>query len=457
METKANYIAVGVFTIALILAAFGFVYWTAGVRDTGDSTLLRIRITGSASGIGRGSAVLFNGVKVGEVTRVYIDLNSPNTAVLDSQIDRLTPITKSTQADIGIAGLTGQASVELRGGNPNEPKLLDEAEAAGRVAEIIARPSAVTSLLENAQQIFTKADEVLTNLDGFVKDVREPLAETAKNAQKFSDALGKNSDQIDEFLASVGKLSETIDSVSGELDATLKSARDVLDAVDGEKVKTIIASAENTAKRIDEASGKIDGVMDGVTSAVDSLKSFSADAGKSLDKVDEIIAAVDPAQVKSAVENISKAGESAKSAGDSVAKLADSLGARTGDVEQIIKDTKELAAKLNQASTRVDGVMAKVDALLGSGDANGLAAEASETLKAYRKVADTLNGRIGAIADGLARFSNSGLRDVEALVRDGRRSITRIEEAITSLERNPQRIITGGSGTVRQFDGRARR
>lgn len=457
METKANYIAVGVFTIALILAAFGFVYWTAGVRDTGDSTLLRIRITGSASGIGRGSAVLFNGVKVGEVTRVYIDLNSPNTAVLDSQIDRLTPITKSTQADIGIAGLTGQASVELRGGDPNEPKLLDEAEAAGRVAEIIARPSAVTSLLENAQQIFTKADEVLTNLDGFVKDVREPLAETAKNAQKFSDALGKNSEQIDEFLASVGKLSETIDSVSGELDATLKSAREVLDAVDGEKVKTIIASAENTAKRIDEASGKIDGVMDGVTSAVDSLKSFSSDAGKSLGKVDEIIAAVDPAQVKSAVENMSKAGESAKSAGDSVAKLADSLGARTGDVEQIIKDTKELAAKLNQASTRVDGVMAKVDALLGSGDAGGLAAEASETLKAYRKVADTLNGRIGTIADGLARFSNSGLRDVEALVRDGRRSINRIEEAITSLERNPQRIITGGSGTVRQFDGRARR
>lgn len=133
------------------------------------------------------------------------------------------------------------------------------------------------------------------------------------------------------------------------------------------------------------------------------------------------------------------------------------IGGKTADVEQIIKDTKELASRLNQASVRVDGVMEKVDALLGSGSADGLAAEASETLKAYRKVADTLNGRIGTIADGLARFTGTGLRDVEALVRDGRRSITRIEEAITSLERNPQRIITGGSGTVRQFDGRARR
>ncbi len=53
--------------------------------------------------------------------------------------------------------------------------------------------------------------------------------------------------------------------------------------------------------------------------------------------------------------------------------------------------------------------------------------------------------------DGLGRFSGQGLRDVEALVQDSRRSVNRIEQAITDLERNPQRIITGGDGTVRQI------
>ena len=77
--------------------------------------------------------------------------------------------------------------------------------------------------------------------------------------------------------------------------------------------------------------------------------------------------------------------------------------------------------------------------------------------KAFRQVADTLNARLGTITDGLARFSGQGLRDVEALVRDSRRSVNRIEQAVTDLERNPQRIITGGEGTVRQYDGRARR
>ena len=34
-------------------------------------------------------------------------------------------------------------------------------------------------------------------------------------------------------------------------------------------------------------------------------------------------------------------------------------------------------------------------------------------------------------------------------MRDSRRSINRIEEAVTDLERNPQRIISGGDGDVR--------
>lgn len=83
--------------------------------------------------------------------------------------------------------------------------------------------------------------------------------------------------------------------------------------------------------------------------------------------------------------------------------------------------------------------------------------EFSETLAAYRQIANTVNGRVAGVMDGLARFTGQGLKDVQSLVQDSRRSVTRIEQAITDLERNPQRIITGGDGEVRQYDGRARR
>jgi phospholipid/cholesterol/gamma-HCH transport system substrate-binding protein len=101
--------------------------------------------------------------------------------------------------------------------------------------------------------------------------------------------------------------------------------------------------------------------------------------------------------------------------------------------------------------------LAKVDSLLGSGEAQGVMADASATLKEFRRMAETLNARLGTITEGLARFSGQGLRNVEALVGESRRAVGRIEEAITGLERNPQRILTGGEGAVREYDGRARR
>ena len=58
---------------------------------------------------------------------------------------------------------------------------------------------------------------------------------------------------------------------------------------------------------------------------------------------------------------------------------------------------------------------------------------------------------LGVITDNLARFSGQGLSNVEALVQDSRRSINRIEEAVTDLSRNPQRILSGGDGEVRQY------
>jgi phospholipid/cholesterol/gamma-HCH transport system substrate-binding protein len=41
METKANYVIVGIFTLAAIIAAFAFVYWTAAIGDRGETTEYR--------------------------------------------------------------------------------------------------------------------------------------------------------------------------------------------------------------------------------------------------------------------------------------------------------------------------------------------------------------------------------------------------------------------------------
>ena len=330
METKANYVMVGVFTLIVSLLAFGFVYWIARFGEARDSLPLDVRIPGSVTGLTVGSQVLFNGIKVGDVRRLHLDETNPTMVIVQTRVNATTPITRSTAATLGFQGLTGQAYIELKGGSLDEPNLLTEADKEDTVARIDADPSAVNNLLATAQDIAARANSVLGQLEGFVTEARGPLTDTINNTKTFTDALAKNANIIQE------------------------------------------------------------------------------------------------------------------------------LGENTGNINQIVTDAKDMMARLNAASARVDAILEKTDRLLSTDDKDGVVAQATATLESIRQTSDNLDKRLGPIANNLERFSGQGLREVQGVVQDSRRAIQRIEQAVTELERNPQRLIFGGPGSVPQYDGRRR-
>jgi phospholipid/cholesterol/gamma-HCH transport system substrate-binding protein len=124
-------------------------------------------------------------------------------------------------------------------------------------------------------------------------------------------------------------------------------------------------------------------------------------------------------------------------------------------ISSIMDDAAQIASRLEVASQRVDGLFAKVDAMLGTEDAEGLLVDARLAAKALRDMAETLQARSGPIADGLARFSTNGLRDVEALVNDGRQTLTRIDRVLGEFERNPQQLFFGNQN-VPEYQSRRR-
>jgi phospholipid/cholesterol/gamma-HCH transport system substrate-binding protein len=459
METRANYIIVGIVTLAVLLASFGFVYWIARFGDTSNSVQLEVRIPGSVTGLSVGSQVLFNGIKVGDVRRLIIDAKNPKGVVAITEVGIETPVTSATIATLGFQGLTGQAYIELKGGDPNGENILKKAQESGEMPFVEADPGAVNNLIDQAQTIANSAEKVLASLQGFVDDNRAPLTQTIGNANKFSEALAKNSDQIDDFLLSVSDLTKTLQGVSGRLNSTLASAEDLLKSIDKSKVDRILANAEKVSNDLAASSGDIKTITASADLAIKNVGDLAAKANKSLDGVDKVLAAADLEKVKAAVANIEAASKTARTAMDDVAKVTTKIGGRADDVDQIVSNTKELTGRLNQTVVRVDGVLEKISAFLGNteGQGPGLVAEARSTLAAFRKVADTLNLRIGEISDGLAKFSGRGLSNVDALVQDTRRSVTRIEQSITEIEKNPNRLIFGGQGSVPRVDGRNRR
>ncbi len=459
METKANYVLVGIVTMVVLLASFAFIYWIARGTDSQNVVPLEIRIPGSVTGLAVGSQVLFNGIRVGDVRRLSVDAKDPAVVIVLTEVDRSTPITPKTKATLGFQGLTGQAYVELKGGDPTEQNILEKAANDGSIARIEADPGAVNNLIDKAQEITARADRILVSLEKFVDENEEPLSQTVANARSFSDALARNGENIDLFLTNVGELSKTLGNVSGRLDSTLTAAEDLLKSVDRTKVDTILANAEKISNDLAKSSGKIDQLVADVQTGVKQFGQFTGTASRSLEKVDKLVAAADPAKVASALDNIEAASKTARTAIDDISKVSTKFGGRADDIDAIVTNVKDLTGQLNQTRVRLDGVLAKVDAFLGDseGEAPKLAEEARTTLAAFRKVADTLNSRLGEITGGLANFSGRGLNDIQAAVQDSRRSISRIESAISNLERNPQRLIFGGTDSVPRTDGRARR
>ncbi|MCF3641946.1 MCE family protein [Rhizobium sp. TRM95111] len=456
METKANYALVGFFTILVMAAAFGFVYWMSQYGRNGEMAPLAIRIPGSANGLSVGSPVRFNGIPVGSVRSLAIDSDDPRFSIALTEVSTAAPVKQTTSAKLEVQGLTGAAYIELSGGSTTDQNILREALESDGTAILTAEQSSVTNLLATADSILKRADTAIGDIQGFVADARGPLTNTIRNAETFSNALTRNSDNIDAFLQSVGGLSETFNGLSGRLDSTMASIDALVKAVDAEKIDHIVGNVDKVTSDLADASSDVKSTVDSFRQAAQTFQAFGTRATASLDRIDALVASVDPQKVGTVVDDISAASADARKAIASITGLANRIGEREDDIDQTITDVQQMANKLNAASTRVDGVLAKLDGFLGEGDSESLFAEAKATLTSFRQVADNLNGRIGPIADNLQRFSGSGLRDVEALITDTRRTVLSLESTISDFDRNPQRLIFGGE-TVKQFDGRTRR
>ncbi|WP_429815607.1 MlaD family protein [Ensifer sp. B1-9] len=456
METKANYAIVGFFTVFVIAAAFGFVYWMSQYGRSGEMVELVVNIPGSANGLSVGSPVRFNGIAVGTVRNLAIDANDPRYSIAVTEVSVDAPVLRSTKATLEVQGLTGAAYIELSGGRKGDENILKTAIEKGTQARILADQSSVTSLLATADQIMDRANNAISDIQGFVTDVRGPLTTTIGNAEKFSTALANNSGAIDDFLQSVTELSGSVSTASKKLDSTLASAETLVKSVDPKKIDHIVSNVEQISNDLKAASGGVSETIAAFRRTVETYDQFGKNAQKTLARVDTLVASVDKNKVELVVDDITAATADARRTVANISQFASKITARQEDIDRTITDVTELASKLNASANRVDSILVKVDGFLGDADAPSLSAEARTTLESFRKVADNLNAQIGPIAENLRRFSGSGLRDVEALVTDTRRTVQSLENTISTFDKNPQRLLFGGE-TVKQYDGRTRR
>ena len=65
--------------------------------------------------------MLFNGIRVGEVTNLQLSPDKPSQVIATLQVNKATPIRSDTRVGLEFAGLTGVASVSLKGVSATTP------------------------------------------------------------------------------------------------------------------------------------------------------------------------------------------------------------------------------------------------------------------------------------------------------------------------------------------------
>ena len=133
--------------------------------------------------------------------------------------------------------------------------------------------------------------------------------------------------------------------------------------------------------------------------------------------------------------------------------VSGAIAAKSEDVKTVIADFASLSAKLNKAADKFDSVLTSINGSFGTGDSKGAFGEIAEAAKSVRKVADNLDSRMKEITANINRFTGSGLRQYEALAVDGRKTLEEINQAVRSIENNPQQFLFGKSSQVPEYSG----
>jgi phospholipid/cholesterol/gamma-HCH transport system substrate-binding protein len=118
METRAPYALIGLFVLAIIGAVFGFVYWLHDTGGLGERTVYRVRFENTVSGLLTGAGVLFNGIRVGEVTDLKLDPDDPKQVTATIAIVSGTPVRADTHAELEFQGLTGYRRSRCKAASP---------------------------------------------------------------------------------------------------------------------------------------------------------------------------------------------------------------------------------------------------------------------------------------------------------------------------------------------------
>lgn len=224
---------IGMLALVVVGAAFAGVLAVQKLRSAQQRGPLRILLDGSASGLRKGGNVNFDGVPVGQITR--IKLENPRKIVIMAMIDNTAPLRKDTVVGIEFQGLTGVAAISLVGGAPSAPPVPLDADGIPVLTADLSEQESIVESLHDVDRVITRNEEIIH--DGLLSFESYTASLRSKGA-----AIDGVMDRAESAFAGFGS---AITRIEGALPGFAAGKADEL----FEKVKSLHALADSFRKK----------------------------------------------------------------------------------------------------------------------------------------------------------------------------------------------------------------
>jgi phospholipid/cholesterol/gamma-HCH transport system substrate-binding protein len=252
LETKGNFLLIGVFALAGLLGILGFFLWLARVELDRQFSYYDVRFT-SVAGLGAASDVRFSGLPVGQVVDVRLAPDRDGTILVRLEVDAETPVRADSIATIESQGVTGVSFVSIGPGTPEGRLLSPE---PGEVPELEAGRSTLQTLTEDAPELVSETLRVVREIGDLFSGENEGrvdriIGNVETASEEFVSALEGISGittTVNQFTEQINRFNTTLDALTRDLSVVLASANETLQSIDllADQATAVVASGTDT-------------------------------------------------------------------------------------------------------------------------------------------------------------------------------------------------------------------
>ncbi|WP_419740124.1 MlaD family protein [Ruegeria sp.] len=430
METRANYILIGAFTLAALLGAFGFFIWLAKFEVTRQYAYYDV-LFDNVSGLSAAGGVSFNGLPVGQVISLNLDDDDPSKVRVRIEVDADIPVTEDTIAQLQSLGVTGVGYVELTGGSTTAARLPQN-------SVIKSKRSTIQSLFEGAPKVLDEAITLLQELNSVVDEKnRKAVSDILENLASATGRLDKTMSDFETVSGNIGDAAKDIGEFTKRLDPLIAAAETTLQT-GNETLQSVKTAADSATGALDEAkttlttansvmAEDIKPFIQRGSELAENLTRLSNEASVSLGVITETVANANTtlASITTAMDSTKGVLASAERAFDTANRVIDE------DVAPVAEDIRKAA---NQVTETVSNITNKIDEI--SDDVLSASNSAKELLGTVDKIVQDNSRQV-------SNFLRVGLPQFVRFVEEAQRLVISLDRLADRIERDPARFLLG--------------